>query len=353
MGYKIANWKSRVLLIIFIIFTILIGIRLYLPVWVKGYVNKRIAALDDYGGSIQDIDIHLWRGAYKIYGINIYKEAGGLKEPFVSVADTDLSIEWRALFNGAIVAEIVLKRPVINFAKSQTGEEAAWDDFIDSLSPFDINRLTIVDGKLTYADYSAQPNINLFINNINASVTNLNNVTHDEASLPSAIHVRGTSIGEGKLSIDGKINILTNIPSFDIDLKLDDAKLNAFNNFAHDTAAISFESGTIGIFSELASTGGQIKGYIKPVLNDVDIVSIKDDTPVSLVWQALVSIIMEALENQSQDQFALKIPIEGKIDMPKEGFWRGFLSIFNNAFCKAFQKNIDGTVDFKDLKLES
>lgn len=349
-------WKSKPFLItLAVIIAAVIALNLYLEVWVKDYVNKKLAALDGYSGSIQDIDIHLWRGAYKIDGLSIYKTYGGLKAPFFYAKTTDLSIEWRALLKGSVVAEITLIEPRLNFAVDQTGEEADWGEFIDSLAPFDINRLNVKNGTLSYIDPSMKPFMDLFIENLNGKVTNLNNIDHKKNPLPSNLTLTGKSIGGGKLAVDGNMNVLTTLPSFDIDLKLADADLTSINDFAQHYAAISFEKGTIGIYSELASTKGQVKGYVKPILNDINIVNIKEDikNPFKLVWESIASVLFEVLENHHKDQFAMRIPIEGKLDAPRQKLWSGFLSIFSNAFRQAFQKNVDGTINFKDVLEEA
>ncbi len=346
--------KPRTYIILAIIIALIIVVHLYLAVWVKHYVNKKMADLNGYSGSIEKIEIHLWRGAYKIDGLNIYKELGGLKKPFFSTETMDISVDWRALLKGAIVAEITFNKPKINFAKTQTGENAGWGDFIDSLAPFEINRLNVKKGKLSYIDYSAEPDVNLFIDNVNAQVTNLNNIDHKSNALPSTLRVTGKSIGNGNLTVNGSMNILTDIPSFDLDLKLTKAKLTAFNDFIHDAAGITFEEGNIGIFCELASTKGEVKGYVKPILTHVRIIDIKKDkNPFNLIWESLVSVFMEAFKNQHKDQFAMRIPIEGKLENPKEDSWRGFLSIFSNAFKHAFKRNVDGTISYKDILVEA
>ncbi len=349
-------WKSKPFLVtITAILALVIAVHLYLEVWVKDYVNKKMADLDGYSGSIEDIDIHLWRGAYKIDGLNIFKTNGGIKEPFFSSKTTDLSIEWRALFKGAVVAEVTLDQPNLNFAIEQTGEEADWGEFIDSLAPFEINKLTVKNGKLSYLDHSVKPEINLFIENVNGKVSNLNNIDHKKNPLPSNLTATGKSIGNGKLSVDGNMNVLTTLPSFDIDVKLVDADLTGFNDFARHYGAITFEKGTIGIFCELASTKGELKGYVKPIITDINIVNIKDGikNPFKLVWESVVSVFLEVLENHPKDQFAMRIPIEGKLDKPRQKMWSGFLSIFSNAFRRAFQKNVDGTINFKDVLEEA
>lgn len=150
------TWKRIGLVSIVLLAVALVGARIYLPYWVTDYVNARIAELDGYGGSIADVDIHLWRGAYTIHGLDIYKTKGGLKEPFVAADSIDLSIEWRALFKGSIVAEVDINGINFNIAKSQTGAGAGWDKLVDALSPVDINRLNVNSGRVAYLDKAAK-----------------------------------------------------------------------------------------------------------------------------------------------------------------------------------------------------
>ncbi|MDF2368220.1 DUF748 domain-containing protein [Sneathiella sp.] len=328
---------------------LLIAGRLYLPYWVKDYVNTQIGLLDDYSGGVQDIDINLWRGAYKIQALEIYKQEGGLDAPFAAARTIDLSVEWKALLNGAIVAEIDIYDADLNFSKTQTGEGAGWIGLVDALSPFNINRLAVHSGKITYIDYTADPNINLFIKDINATATNLRNVTDKENPLPSSLKISGTSIGEGELLFEGRMNIFRDIPDFDFGAELRDANLTAFNDYGRAYAAVDFEGGTIGIFSELAAADGNVTGYVKLVATNVTVEAIeKEENPLTIVWESLVSAFVEIFENQPKDQFAIRIPVEGKLDDPEEDLWSAFISIFSNAFGQAFKKNEDGTINFQD-----
>src|SRR5690606_7436082 len=98
--------STSVLVLLAAVALLLVAGRIYLPYWVEDYVNGKIDALEGYGGAVEDIDIQLFRGAYQIHGLNIHKEKGGLQEPFVAARTIDLSVEWRALLAGAVVAEI-------------------------------------------------------------------------------------------------------------------------------------------------------------------------------------------------------------------------------------------------------
>lgn len=335
---------------VLLIAAILIGFRLYFPVWLTGYVNEQIATLDGYGGTIEDVDVHLWRGAYQIHGLDIHKNTGGLEKPFIAAEKIDFSVEWSALLNGAIVTEIDIYEVDFNFSKTQTGKGEGWATLVNHLSPFDINRLDVHSGRLSYTSYTAEPNVHLFIDGIDAQIKNLRNVKDGDKALPSSVKVTGTSIGGGALSLDGGMNILKETPDFDLGLKLENANLKAFNDYARSYAGLDFESGTLGVFSEMAAANGRLTGYVKPVATGVSVVSVKEQgNPFNLLWESLVSVVLELFENQSQDQFAMRIPVEGNLNSPEQEFWiDGFLSIFSNAFGRAFSKNEDGTINFQD-----
>ena len=342
-------WRNITIGFVVIIALALVGGRIYLPVWLTDYVNRQINGLEGYDGGVSDIDVALWRGAYQIHDLRLNKVRGGIKEPFVSIGTTDLSIEWKALLHGSVVAEIELKNANLNFAKSQTGAGTDWEGFIDSLIPFDINRLDINGGKVAYIDHSASPDVNLYINNITAHVTNLQNVTEQQKLLPSDLVVSGNSIGNGKLNITGQINILKNTPDFDLDAKLENAQLPAFNNYANEIAAIDFSKGRIGVYSELASAKDRVTGYVKIVANDIELDYLAAPNPINALWEALVAAFMEIFKNQPRDQFALTIPIEGSLENPDQDSWAAFFSIFENAFGRAFSRNTEGRVNIKDI----
>ncbi len=342
--------RKFILALVILVAVTLIGGRIYLPYYLKDYVNAEIAKLDGYGGQVEDIDVWLIRGAYQIKGTNIYKNNNHKREPFFSADVIDLSLEWRALIHLKVVAEIEIFNMHLNFAKSQTGEGAGWPALVDSLTPFDVNRFEIHGGKVAYNDYSAEPAINLAVDNLNLKTTNLRNVSDKNVALPSDLLLTGNTIGNGKIRIDGKMNIIKNIPDFDMAMNMDEAQLTAFNDYTRHYASLDFENGSIGLYAELASTNGDAVGYVKPILNDVEMIDIDDDgNPLNVLWESVVSAFVTIFQNQSEEQFALRIPLEGKLENPRVNGWAGFLSIFSNAFNKAFEKRDDGTIDIKTL----
>jgi len=98
-----------------VVLALLIAARLYLNVWLLDYVNRVLSNIQGYQGSVQSLDIDLYRGAYRIHTLKVVKKTGQIPVPFIDVETVDLSIQWGALFRGRIVSDAELIRPVLNY----------------------------------------------------------------------------------------------------------------------------------------------------------------------------------------------------------------------------------------------
>jgi hypothetical protein len=335
---------------------LLIG-RIMLPHYVTKYVNKVLADIPGYRGSIEDVDIWLIRGAYQIHGLKLFEVTEDREIPFLDLPLIDLSVEWKALFKGSIVGEVIFERPVINFEGEKkepenTDEvEAAdvdWTEPLKELMPLQINRFEIIDGKVAFLDFSTNPQVDISLQNLDLLATNLNNADGNDNDLPSTLKATATSIGNGNLTIQMGMNILKPMPDLDIDLKFENVNMPDLNDFIMAYSKVDVEKGTFNLYSEIALKDSAFTGYVKPVVLDLKVVDWKKDKqkPLNLIWQSIVGLFAEIFENQREDQFATKVPLEGRITSVDADIMSSVWNVFRNAFVKAFERNTDGTVNF-------
>ncbi|HXK39379.1 MAG TPA: hypothetical protein VJ837_00910, partial [Candidatus Paceibacterota bacterium] len=148
--------RDKILITLAALAVVLIAVRVALPSIVKRYVNDTLQALEAYDGSVDDIDLHLWRGAYRIDGVRIVKTGSDQPAPFFSSDAIDFSVEWASLARGSLVAEGVFVRPDVNLVQkktekeSQLGTEENWAERLDELFPFRFNTLRVQDGRVTF-----------------------------------------------------------------------------------------------------------------------------------------------------------------------------------------------------------
>ena len=347
---------TRKRIIIFSIIAALIIFRLFLPLIVKNYVNKVLNRIPGYHGSVKDIDIALYRGAYVIHGLTLYKN--GNKKPMLDFPTTDISIEWRALFHGRIASEIEMHHPAFNYyitpnklPEKETPREDDWTKALHKLVPFKINHFTVDNGKFLYADIVESPDINLSIHKISLSATNLGNIVDKSKTLPSDVKLNAVSFGNGKLTATAKMNLLKKIPDMDVNVSLQKADVTALNSVSLATAGFDFEKGQFELYSEFAVNKGYLKGYFKPMFHNIHIMDSlgkSNSSVLKRVWEGVIVFLGFVLKNKHRDSFATKVPMEGNLNDPDLDVWKLITNIFRNGFIHPFRNEVDNDIQFSD-----
>lgn len=345
--------------VILVVAALLIGLRLALPYIVKSYVNKTLDEMPDYDGHIGDVDMHLWRGAYSIDGVEIVKTEGKIPVPFFKAKEIDFSVQWRALFEGALVGEIDFDTPVINFVNgrgektTQVGVDKPWLDVIKKLFPLDINRFEVHNGSVHYRDFGSEPTVDIELDRMHVLGTNLTNSRRLSKSLVAHIAITGRALNSAPFESQIDLDPSTHRATFNLDARMEAVPLVKLNDFAKAYGNFTFEKGTLTVAAELAASDGKLTGYIKPLLDDIAIIDLRDaDKPLKLAWESLVAGITRLFRNQPKNRFATKIPISGTMDDPKVAILPTVGNILKNEFIRAFTGEIENSVSPDDARKE-
>jgi hypothetical protein len=359
---KTINRRKKVLIIIFACLAFVVAVRLAMPYVILHYLNKTLATTDGYYGKIRDIDLALIRGAYKIDSVYLNKvdSVSGKQTPFFAASLVDLSIEWKALFSGSIVGEVVMQDPMLRFTKDKVepkhvrDDSAKFDELADDFMPLSINRFEIRNGRIEYVDENSNPKVDIEMTDVYATALNLKNSYDSTSVLPSTLTARA-SIYEGTLNCKLKINPLAENPTFDMNAEVKNTNLTKLNDFFEAYAKVDVNKGTFGLYTEVAAKDGQFTGYVKPLLKDVDILGKEDreDNVFKKLWEGIVGSVSEVFENQPQDQVATKIPFRGNVADPKANVWYAISEVLQNAFIRAIQPSIDNEINLASLKGDS
>ena len=347
------GFKKKRYIIPIIILILLIAFRLYLPILVKKNVNKVLANIPGYYGQVDDIDISLIRGAYVINGMYLNKGTAESQVKFLNFPKSDISLEWKSLFHGKIVSEIIMTSPEVIYVfedqKEKSGDANVedWTKALTDLVPIDINHFEVHDGKVAFVQLSADPNIDLQIAKLELTADNLRNVVEKERILPSPIRATGVSIGNGKVALEGNMNLVKEIPDMDLSFSLENADVTALNDFTKYYTGLDFDKGTFAVYSEVAIADGHLIGYIKPMLIDTKLIG-EGDSFLDVLWEGFAGFFKFILKNQGTDTLATKVPIEGDLNNLEAGIWPTVFNIFKNGWVKAFKDKVDGDIDYKD-----
>lgn len=351
--------KKRYILLLII--GLIILARILLPYFLERYVNKVLNDIPGYTGYVEDIDVALYRGAYVIEGLHLDKVNAEISTPFLEIPKTDISLEWKALFKGRIVSEIYLNDPVINYIyedqKKETPEGEPevvdWRQALMDLVPIDINYFHVNNGKFSYVQFSEDPQIDLVLDHIVLSATNLRNVERTGGPLPSKIHATAVSFGGGSVLLTGKIDVMKKIPDLDLEFSLQKADVTALNETFLKFAGVDFARGTFELYAEAAIADGYLKGYIKPMFIDTELIGEEDKGFFEKVWEGFVGVFKFLFKNQGTDTLATKTPFEGDLNAVDTGLTSTILNIFKNAWFSAFSFKVEEDINYSDAKKSS
>ncbi|HTB86204.1 MAG TPA: DUF748 domain-containing protein [Candidatus Sulfotelmatobacter sp.] len=337
------------------------AVRLALPYAVQSYVNHALNKSKDYSGSIGHVRMRLWRGGYRIYQVGIFKRDGNVRSPLFAADEVELSIEWRQLFHGSVVGEVVMRQPKVNFVEgptpdqSQSGKEEDWGKMLESLFPFDLNRLEITNGEVHFQNPASKPPVDIYASRVFVTATNLSNARDVRDKLPSGVNAHGSIFGNGRMDLQLHMNLLKPRPAFEINCGVTNVNLVDLNNFLRAYGKFDVERGNFALYLSVAEDQDAYDGYFKVFFTDLNVFEWEKDREknvLEIFWQAVVGGAATIFKNHSNDRLAAKIPISGSNTNSSVGLWTGAATLLENAFVHALTPKLDqpATVEQIDKK---
>jgi len=350
----VPGWRRTILKGVLVIAVMLAVARLAAPYAVRHAINRRLAKIPDYSGHVQDVTLHIWRGAYGMSGLRIVKSNGSVSEPFFDAGHIEFSIAWGEIFHGRLVSEIYARDVQLNFrrgptdANSQLTADKRWQDVIDDLFPIDITYLDVRGGTLSFVDATQNPRVDISIHNLNIIATGLQNrSTAKEGPMPAKIEVSGTSIGEGRLRLFAKLEPLADTPHFELAMEMNKMALPALNDFLMAYANVNVSEGQFDVVAQMAMRDGHYEGYVKPFVSHLKFADLKpgDDTIGRRIWGALLSAFAELAKNRESHQVATRIPFSGDVKNLDIHTWKTIENALHHGLIRALPKGFEGTTN--------
>src|SRR5450432_4874504 len=348
--------RKRLFIILGSLLVLLIAARIALPYILLRLVNKELQHIPGYTGHVEDIDVALIRGAYRIKSMKLEKTGGKIPVPFFSSPLIELSIQWASLFHGRIVGKILVDQPILNFVKgpteatSQTKIDSSWTDVVKKLMPLKLNKFEIVEGQIHYRDFHSKPTFDLYTKEVHILAENLNNAEKNKELLPSTITASADVYG-GKATASMKMDALAKTPTFDGKAKLEGLNLANLNNFIDAFAKFDIKSGEISIYTEAAAKDGKITGYTKPIIKNLKVLNWEKDKekPLKIAYEAVVEAVAWIFKNHNKEQLATKVDFEGNIKNPNIDIWQLIGQVLRNAFIQALYPSLENSVNLNLL----
>jgi hypothetical protein len=351
------NGLRRAAIVIGVLVVMGVAARLAAPTLVERHVNRQLADMGEYRGTISGVELHLLAGGYVLRDLTIVEADSPGETPFVAMPAMDLTLQWRALFRGQAVGEVVMHDPVLNFVQGpsdeqqQLGTGVNWPQEIRDLFPFRLNVVEARNGLVTFRAPGISTNDSLTIRDFQARLRNLTNVQGVEEPAFAEIDVRGGIMGNAPLALTGRLDPNEMTPTFDIDFSIEGARLVDVNPWLREFLKVDAEMGVFSMYAELAAAEGRFEGYVRPILENPKFVDHSDDEkgPFRKAWEGLVNVAAKILENRQEEQVATQIPLRGEIEDPDVDVLTTMANLLRNAFVAAFSHSLEGSINLRDV----
>jgi hypothetical protein len=341
----------RLLIALAIVLVVLLVARIAAPGLIRDAINDRLSRIDGYASEIADVDLQLFRGAYRIKGLRLDRRVADGLEPFLASEEIDFSLAWRALLQGRVLSDIVTRD--ITFTYVPTPEDATaapvtqppWRDVINDLFPIEITRFIAERGSIRWKNPFADPAVDISLEGLEVVATGLRNrPSEDHGELPALISATGTTIGGGRVELQAALDPLAQRPRFELQVTIEEVHLPALNEFLLAHAAVDVSEGRFTLFAEVSARDGWFEGYVKPFFDDVSFRDLPgQEKPVlKQIWQTFVSALVTLLKNKPRDQLATRIPFRGEIGDPEVGLWATIANLFRHGFIQALAQRLEG-----------
>ncbi len=305
-------YKKKKMTIPLGIFLVLIALRVALEPTLLGYINKE---LEDFSptitGKAKGVDIKILRGVFEIDHLTLRLKISG--KEFLKVQDADVSLAWREISKGNLMADVRVKGVVITVDKELP------DAIKKSIPPekrkgpkkgppLRISRMDWKDVTVILPTDKAFTNDGPFrLSEIEGRITNLFGDTETPRSF---FHVNGVGSGSAEFKAIGSANLQADPVEWDVDAQMLGFTLPSMNRFFLKKVPLSFTKGKFDLYAEVKSEEGKIRGYVKPFIEDLDFIRTQENFKGPKHWLIEVAGALGnwVLEAKRDGIVATKVP---------------------------------------------
>jgi hypothetical protein len=182
-------------------------------------------------------------------------------------------------------------------------------------------------------------------------MNDLTNVRESGAEAFASLEFAGSFMGNAPLDVTGRLDPNAEVPTFDLDLSFEGARLVDVNPWLEEFLSVDAEQGVFSLYAELAAAEGRFEGYMKPIMENPQIFRAGEEAsgPFRKAWEALVQFGTKLFENKEENQVATQVPLSGEIENPDAGTLSAIVNLLRNAFVAALSQSLEGTVSLRDV----
>lgn len=341
-----------------VVLAFLILARIVAPPLILSRTNEYLAKFSPImSGHIGDLDIAIWRMAYGFNDITLKEKKSD--RVFLAVKDVDVSLSWSELFRGRILTDIEvssarmdLDRSLTNLAaQNKESAKTSAQDAKNSLFPVSVGRLSLNDSTVKFRPPKTEgKDLAWELKDIEATVSNLTPKTAEQKTFFVG---SGALQGDARIKIAGEAFLKADPIEWSVDAQMKNFNLREANPILLNVAPLTFQKGSLDLYSEVRSKAGSMLGYVKPIAENVEVVGDKADFkegPRQFLVEIVTQIAQFIVRDPGTDTVATQIDF-GTVDGEfKVNTGKAISEAFKHGFGKNVKPGLENRLGMPEKK---
>jgi hypothetical protein len=319
---------------------------------VEWRTREALKMFEGYTVTFEDASLQPTKLNYGLTRLKILKDsAGGDREPFFYVEKLELSVYWKELLRGHIVARMDLNDPKLSLitAKTKSAEqlEPEIPDFSEKLKaalPITVDRVQVKNGELKFIDKTEPDFPKIWLHGLDATLENLATRAALARGEPTTLAVSATAQKTAELSAWISADPLSKGLYFAGRVQIAKLELNEFQQIMASKSGLQVEKGTLELFAEFDCRDGHLTGGVKPVIKNASVVQGKPGIGngiKTVLANAGLKIFSDRPRGGGDEVVATVIPISGNVTRPGVQLWPTILGVVRNAFVQGVSESFE------------
>jgi hypothetical protein len=205
--------------------------------------------------------------------------------------------------------------------------------------------VSIVRSEVGFVNAAATPDYRIFLTELEVHLTNFSNQFVQGIAVA---RLHGQFMGSGETVAGATFRPETEGPNFALAASIENTQVRTMNRLLRAHGKFDVVHGFFSVYSELRVQNGAVRGYVKPLLRELDVYDPRQDREKNLfqqIYEALIGGASKVLENIPRDEVATKAEISGPLENPRASTWQVLVNLIRNAFFQSILPGFEGPVE--------
>jgi hypothetical protein len=194
------------------------------------------------------------------------------------------------------------------------------------------DRVSVVRSEIGFVNRAAAPAYRLFLAEAEVHLTNFSTQLAEGAA---GAKVTGNFMGSGRTAVGASFRPETKGPDFALAASIEHTDVRALNELLRAYGTFDVVQGVFSLYTDLRVRHRAVRGYVQPVLGNLDVYDRRQDREKSLfqqLYEAAVGGVGEVLEHLPGPDAATKVDVAGPLENPQAGTWQALVDLVQQAF---------------------